>query len=127
MAGLSLFMTNRHHYDFIVRTENGCRILTVECHLDLIHHRMAGAGLEDGTVELRVEGTRGHYIFSFSQYGNPFRELARLDTRYLGVEVTGGYNGVVIGLFASGSGRPSTVPADFDWFDYIPANPNSVH
>jgi alpha-N-arabinofuranosidase len=28
--------------------------------------------------------------------------------------------GVVIGMYATGRGRPCQVPADFDWFDYRP-------
>jgi hypothetical protein len=26
----------------------------------------------------------------------------------------------MIGLYATGNGHPSTVPADFDWFEYAP-------
>ncbi|MFF9277071.1 glycoside hydrolase family 43 protein [Streptomyces griseosporeus] len=45
-----------------------------------------------------------------------FAELAALDGRYLSTEVTGGFTGRVIGMYAAdGSVR-------FDWFDYRPAD-----
>ena len=30
------------------------------------------------------------------------------------------FTGAVIGLYATGAGKRSTVPADFDWFEYAP-------
>jgi hypothetical protein len=33
-------------------------------------------------------------------------------------EQTGGFTGVYVGLYAAGNGQQSTVPADFDWFEY---------
>ena len=30
------------------------------------------------------------------------------------------FTGTRIGLYATGNGSLSTVPADFDWFDYVP-------
>jgi hypothetical protein len=31
------------------------------------------------------------------------------------------FTGVMLGPYATGRGRPASVPADFDWFDYEPA------
>jgi len=52
--------------------------------------------------------------------------LGAAPTRDLSTEVMTGqpgahfnFTGVVIGLFASGNGQPSSVPADFDWFEYV--------
>ncbi|MGY4760186.1 beta-xylosidase family glycoside hydrolase [Paenibacillus caseinilyticus] len=38
----------------------------------------------------------------------------------LSTEVAGGFTGVYIGVYATGDGRPCTVPAYFDWFEYKP-------
>jgi xylan 1,4-beta-xylosidase len=47
----------------------------------------------------------------FEQDGE-FAVLAELDGRYLSTEVTGGFTGRVIGVYAAGG------TASFDWFDY---------
>lgn len=120
-AGVTLLMTNEHHYDCFVTRRDGCRVLVVQVNLELIRHIAAEVPLAAGPVQLRITGTREVYHFSFSQDGAPFQEVARVNTRYLGTEVTGGYNGVVIGLYATGNGLPCATPVDFDWFDYEPS------
>lgn len=119
-AGLSLLMTNEHHYAFCVTKRGSKPMLVVSFNLELIRHIAAEVPLVPGGVQLRIVGTRELYYFSFSQHGAPFREVAKVNTRYLGTEVTGGYNGVVIGLYATGGGKPAAGPVDFDWFEYSP-------
>ena len=119
-AGLTLLMTNEHHYDFFVTTRNEQRLLVVKYSLELIQQTAAEIPLAPGAVQLSVTGTKEIYRFSYSQTGASFREIAKVNTRYLGTEVTSGYNGVIIGLYATGNGQPCATPADFDWFDYQP-------
>lgn len=119
-AGLTMLMTNEHHYDFFVSTRGGKRVLVVKYNLELIRHEAAEIPIAPGAVELRITGTKEVYHFSFSQNGTPFRGIARVNTRYLGTEVTSGYNGVIIGLYATGNGQLSRTLADIDWFEYGP-------
>ena len=46
------------------------------------------------------------------EHDGVFTVLAELDGRYLSTEVTGGYTGRVIGVYAAGG------TASFDWFHY---------
>ncbi|MDX6765239.1 MAG: glycoside hydrolase family 43 protein [Candidatus Methylacidiphilales bacterium] len=120
-AGLSLFMTHEHHYDLFVTRENGKRVLVVEARLELIHHRAAMVVLpEAGPVHLRIVSAKELYHFGFVGTDGSFQEIATINSRYLGTEVTGGYNGVVIALYATGTGQLASGPADFDWFEYLP-------
>ena len=119
-AGLTLLMTNEHHYDFFVTNRGGRRVLVVKYHLELIQQTAAEIPLAPGAVQLRITGTKEFYRFSFSQSGTAFREIAKVNTRYLGTEVTSGYNGVIIGLYATGNGKTGAATADFDWFEYEP-------
>jgi alpha-N-arabinofuranosidase len=119
-AGLTLLMTNQHHYDFCIGKRGGRRVLQVKCNLELIQYVVAEVPLDPGAVQLRITGTKPHYVFSGAQGSAPFKEIARLNTRYLGTEVTSGYNGVIIGMYATGNGKAAAVPADFAWFDYQP-------
>lgn len=120
-AGLTVLMTNLFHYDFFVKTKGKQRQLTVRYTLDSLNQVLRQVPLNEGPVELKVTGNKKEYIFSFRQKGDKeFKKLALLNTRFLGTEVTGGYNGVVIGLYATGNGLMCTVPACFDWFEYKP-------
>ena len=113
-------MTNEHHYIFFVTNRGGQRVLVVKYNLELIQETEVEIPLAEGAVQLRITGSKLFYHFSFLQDGTAFREVAKVNTRYLGTEVTSGYNGVIIGLYATGNGKPCAAPADFDWFDYEP-------
>lgn len=118
-AGLTLLMTNEHHYDFFIKKSGTKRVLVVKYKLELLGNTVAEIPLAPGDVQLRITGDKKLYYFSFSQGNRPFTEIAKLNTKFLGTEVTGGYNGVIIGMFATGNGKPSTSNADFDWFEYV--------
>jgi xylan 1,4-beta-xylosidase len=78
----------------------------------------------DGDIVLSVRSTPKMYAFSFEQSGKSTIELGSGEACYLTTEVAGGFTGVFIGLFASGPGRGSESPADFDWFDYRQTQPD---
>ncbi len=117
-AGITLQMTNQHHYDFFIRKEGGKRVLTVKYKLELLEKEVAKVVLENGPIRLKIAGDKKLYYFSYAQNGKEFKELAKLNTKFLATEVTGGYNGVIIGLYATGNKKKSVSNADFDWFVY---------
>ncbi|WP_407924500.1 beta-xylosidase family glycoside hydrolase [Actinomadura physcomitrii] len=43
-----------------------------------------------------------------------------IDGDFLTSQVAGGFTGVLVGLYATSNGRPSTNHADFGWFGYVP-------
>ena len=70
-------------------------------------------------ILLKIEGTPDQYAFYLADpKKKEYIELGRQDTRYLSTEVAGGFTGVMIGLYASSNGKPSSAKAYFDWFDY---------
>jgi alpha-N-arabinofuranosidase len=58
------------------------------------------------------------YTFSYSLDGKLFTTLGKVNTNLISTETAGGFTGVFLGLFASGNGKASLTPAEFDWFDY---------
>jgi alpha-N-arabinofuranosidase len=80
--------------------------------------------LGDGPLRLEVEATRSRYLFRAGAKAN-LAPMGTLPTRALSAESISAsgpmcFTGVYIGLYATGHGRRSSVPADFDWFDYAP-------
>lgn len=119
-AGLTLFMTNRHHYDFFVARRGGDRVAVVAVRLDRIHYHAAEWRLPDAeAVDLRIVSEKETYFFKCLVDGVAVAPPFPLDSRYLATEVTGGFNGVVVGMFAEAPAGGGAV-ADFDWFDYLP-------
>ena len=117
-AGLVARMNERHHYEIAVTRRDGARCVIVRRRIGTLQAVVAQAPLEPGPVQLEIAATHDQYTFSYAQHGQPFQPLATGETRYLSTEVAGGFTGVYLAMYATGNGRPCTVPAFFDWFDY---------
>ena len=71
-----------------------------------------------GDVVLTVEASPLEYEFFYETPGGARRSLGKAATRDLSSEKVGGFTGVYVGMYATGNGKESTTPADFDWFEY---------
>jgi xylan 1,4-beta-xylosidase len=75
---------------------------------------------------LQFQATAREYTFVGGTDGRR-HVLGTVSTRALSAETIAAhtgrhhFTGTMIGLVATGNGRRSTAPADFDWFDYEPA------
>jgi len=121
-AGLALRQNDRHHYELGLRLgETGREVYLRYC-VGHIRTIAATQPIGEGLVRLRIRAYPEFYRFSYAVGDGAFRDLGGIETRYLASEVANGFNGVFVGPFATGRGRESGVPADFDWFDYRPAS-----
>jgi len=119
-AGMTLLMTNRHHYDFCIMRKGSSRVAVVAVRLHRIRTHAAEWPLPDsGPVDLVIVSDRDTYFFECRVNDDPVAAPLALDSRYLGTEVTDGFNGVVVGLFAEAPDGAGAA-ADFDWFEYLP-------
>jgi len=123
-AGLVARMNERHHYEIAVTRRDGVRCVIVRRRIGTLQAVVAQGPLEPGPVQLEIAATHDQYTFSYAQNGQSFQPLASGETRYLSTEVAGGFTGVYLAMYATGNGRPCTVPAYFDWFDYKYDNGN---
>lgn len=119
-GGLAVRRDERHHYSLVLADAGGVRVARVVARIGDLRQTVAETPVPDGPVELAVRATArrgadpigppGRYRFSVRLAGGPDRELAALDGRYLSTEVAGGFTGVVIGVYATGAGRPAAAP-----------------
>ena len=59
------------------------------------------------------------YTFSYkTSKTSSYKTLQSALTRYLSAEVAESWTGVYLGMYATGNGKKSSTPADFDWFAY---------
>ncbi len=117
-AGLIL-LNNGGHFDLLIKESKGKRVLVSKFWFGSIIHEEKEVQLKPGPVQLRVEGEKSSFTFSYSQDNSPFEEMGKVDAKFLSSETVGGFTGVYVGFYSTGNGKPCTVNAYYDWFEYI--------
>jgi xylan 1,4-beta-xylosidase len=120
-AGLTALMNATHHYEVALTLRAGQRVAIVRRRIGSLVVEVAQAAVADGPVTLGIDSTAEWLTFGLVAGDGTFTPLAQGETRYLATEVAGGFTGVYLGLYATGTGQAASRPADFDWFDYQPA------
>ena len=108
-AGLSVYQIQDGHIDLCVN--NG--YVGVKCKLKNIYYVVNEVPVSSAAIRLRIHSDGELYRFEYQDGNGPFRKLCELNCNLVSTEVAGGFTGVVIGMFAEGSGY-----ADFGYFNY---------
>lgn len=108
-AGLSVYQINNGHFDFFVKDGE----VQLRCVLKSIHYIVNSAKVNTGNIHLRICGDDKNYSFEYAEDNQPYRRLGMFDCSLVSTEVAGGFTGVVLGMYAQGSGY-----ADFHKFIY---------
>jgi xylan 1,4-beta-xylosidase len=119
-AGLVVLANENHHYEIALTCLDSMRCIVVRRQIGDLVAFVARQAIDDGPVELEIQASPEMYAFSYTLPGRPSHKLATGATRYLSSEVAGSFTGVYLGMYATGNGRANSVPADFDWFEYLP-------
>ena len=121
-AGLVLRGNEKNHYEIGVTLKDGKRQVFFRKTLDgKTIEPVQYAEIGSGDVILSVAASPLDYEFSCAPAKGPAKKLGTALTCDLSSEKAGGFTGVFMGLYATGNGQKSTRPADFDWFEYRPA------
>ncbi len=116
-AGIIL-LNNGMHFDLMVIEEAEKRYLQVKLKFGSIVYKSEKVEIRPGAVSLRIKGETSTYSFQYAQGDDDFKEIEKVNSRYLSTETAGGFTGVYVGLYATGNGKQSEAAADFDWFEY---------
>ena len=118
-AGLTVYMFESSHYDLLVKQlADGKQAVVLRYQLNELTHTEKGVILPQGKVQLRVKGSNEIYSFEYATNGKDFKELGRMNTRYISTETAGGFTGIMLGLYAVSGSQTSKAYADFEYFDY---------
>jgi xylan 1,4-beta-xylosidase len=71
-----------------------------------------------GDLILSIAARPLEYEFFYQTPDGSPMSLGTAKAQDLSSEKIGGFTGAFIGMYATGNGKPSTQPAEFDWFDY---------
>lgn len=123
-AGLVLRQTDELHADLCVVRQDGKRHLVLRLVEPKGKSVLSDVVIPDGPVQLSVISDREKYTFQWNAADGASGTAGSIPAEKLSVEASwsnGGvmcFTGMMIGLYATGSGSECSVPADFDWFDY---------
>jgi xylan 1,4-beta-xylosidase len=124
-AGLTILQNNKYHYDVGVTFYDGKRQLCLRKMVDAqVIDPVVYADVQSGPVTLMINAAPLSYTFSFKSDMGEEKVLGEALTKDLSVERIGFkdgmcFTGVYFGLYATGNGQVCSVPADFDWFEYL--------
>jgi alpha-N-arabinofuranosidase len=123
-AGLTVRASENYHYDLVVRRTPSGRQAVLRSRTRGKARVVRTLGLGKGRVLLEIEADEARYVFR-ATVADRTAPLGSLSTRTLSAESVGSagqncFTGAYLGMYATGNGRRSTVPADFDWFEYLP-------
>lgn len=100
-AGVTVYMSESEHYDVaICRNVTGYEAI-LRLNIGGIHHVQNTVSLESDKATLLIKSDSLNYNF-YVVLGNNQIYLGSGQTKYLSSEVSGGFTGVVLGLYATG-------------------------
>jgi xylan 1,4-beta-xylosidase len=121
-SGLVLYRDPRHRFELGVRRagSGGREVFlrqTVGAFISTVTATAPAPG--DAPLVLQIEAEPTRYTFAWGPSPEHLKTIGNAETRLLSTEVTGGFIGTYVGLYALvPSSARSLVPAAFDWFDY---------
>ena len=116
-AGISL-LNNSVHFDLVIKQSNASRVLVSRLRFGIVVHESEEVVLKPGPVKLAIKCDRSTFTFSYAQGDETFKEIEKVNSKFLSSETVGGFTGVYVSLYATGNGKSSTSKADYDWFEY---------
>jgi len=116
-AGLTVYHRPEGHYDVFIQRQKAKRFIVLRYKLGSITHEEKRLELKEDLVQIVISGNKDMYTFECVQ-GTETLLLGKVETKFISSETLGGFVGAYIGLYATGNGKKSTTPADFNWFSY---------
>lgn len=100
-AGITLYMNELEHYDIAIKKMKENSEILLRLNIGGIKHIQKAINLNISEAELIIRMDNMSYSF-FVRNDNEEYYLGSAQTKYLSSEVSGGFTGVVIGLYAAG-------------------------
>ena len=118
-AGISLFMCENEHYDISIITDDKGTAAALKLNIGDIKHIQNTYALSDNEINsltLIIRMNRLDYSF-YVKCGDSEHFLGRAKTKYLSSEVSSGFTGVVIGLYAIGNNEAEFTEFNCEYSD----------
>ncbi|MEH7418053.1 glycoside hydrolase family 43 protein [Neobacillus drentensis] len=119
-AGLTVFMNENYHYEVARTLKEGKSLILFRRQIGSLRKVEAEVEYNEPTIILGIKADDFSFTFSFTSPSGEKITLGKGESALLATEVAGGFTGLFFGMYATGNGKPSTAPAHFDYFNYLP-------
>ncbi|WP_201000994.1 glycoside hydrolase family 43 protein [Paenibacillus glycanilyticus] len=126
-AGLTVFMNEHFHYEIARTVRNGKSVILLRRRVGSMVQVEAEAEYNEPSVVLGISADERFYSFAYKGADHHSIPLGKGETLFLTTEVTGGFTGVYVAMYATGNGKASVSPARFDYFDYSPMEDKPIN
>lgn len=103
-GGLTVYSCESEHYDIAIRQNGDAFEAVLKLNIGGIKHLQAVVPISDNVVELKIKADNMNYQFLICENGKE-TYLGSGQTKYLSSEVSGGFTGVMLGLYAQNGGK----------------------
>ncbi len=117
-VGLTAYAAPLNHYDVVAEKKSGKLIIKSNVRLGQTSHSETALPWAGNRAYLRISSDKDFYYMMVSTDGTHFKQLAKMEYRYLSTETIGGFTGVMLGLFAQGGKKSDRGYVDIDWLEY---------
>lgn len=118
-AGILVRANETHHYECGILREGNQNWLILRKRIGSLCAITDTIPVSANAVILEITADKKTYTFSRCEAdGSEKTIIGTAETRYVSTEVAGGFTGVFFCIYATGRGKKSTTPADFDWCEY---------
>lgn len=115
-GGMTVFMDGGFHYDLYLEKTTGGYEIKLEYWLGSIHHVQPVVATSQNHVDFKITGSTYPYNFYYSlDGGKTYQHMGVAETRFLSSETAGGFTGIMLGLFATGKGKPEAIFKSFTY------------
>jgi xylan 1,4-beta-xylosidase len=118
-AGLSVLMSSAYHYEILVTTRGGQRVVMLRKQAGDMSQVAAQSPIPPGPLRLRIDSDLHKYSFYYAGTKGDWKLLGTGLERLISSEVAAVWSGAYLGMYSSGNGKKCIAPADFDWFQYV--------
>lgn len=117
-AGLTVYVRDDFHYDLFVKIENNQKRLVMRRVIGNIQQIEELNPISTDNLRLFVKGEPDSYFFGYINEAGQEELLFEGQTRLLATEVTGGFTGTTIGIYATSVKDAMIGAAKFNYFKY---------
>ena len=118
-AGMTVRHGEEFHYEIAIGKENNKRVIKTQYTIGLFKGTVSKEYIKEGPIKLQLRGTPDFYYFAYQQGNEPLKELGKCETKFLAIEVAGGFKPPYVGMYSTGNKKESKAYADFDYFEYM--------
>ena len=116
-AGVAIYQNPAVKYSAFITIRGGKKVAVLrKTILDMVQE-IGTIPAATNSVYLKMSFDQRRYTFSIAEKEGDWKHIGSGSVNLASTDVAGSFGGAIIGVYASGNGKPCNNPADFDWIE----------